>query len=60
MSVEDLAIKTVCEFGKRANYNNIYSIMSEHGFRDEDGELAGRIMEMISTAIVRVKVRYAG
>ncbi len=59
MSLEQLAERTVIEFGKRARYTEIYTIMSENGVHDEDGSLARRVHELISDAIVRVKVRYA-
>ena len=58
MSIEDLAIRTITEYGTRAGYGEINWVLNEHGFQDPDGQLANRIIELMKTATIKVKVRY--
>lgn len=57
MSIEELAQKTAIQYGKRATYDHVYRIMSENGVRDEDGDIAGRVIELVGTAIIRTNIK---
>lgn len=58
ISLEDVAKKTVLAFGtRRVEYAQIWEIMHENGLRDESGDLADRVWDMIQSAEVRVKIR---
>ena len=59
MTLEDVAIRTVVEYGKTAGHHEINYVLNQNGFADEDGELGRRVLDMVKTAIVRVKVLYA-
>lgn len=57
MTVEELAQKVVTQFGKRSGAYEVHVIMSENGVRDEDGTLTDRILELVDSAVIRVKVK---
>lgn len=59
MSLEDIAVKTVTLYGSTAGYAEIGDVLYRNGFQDESGELADRVLEMVRTAVIRVKVRMA-
>ncbi len=58
MTLEDIAIKVVTLYGTTADQYAIGHVLHQNGFNDEDGELNRRVQEMVSDAVVRVKVRY--
>lgn len=57
MSLEDLAIKTVMLYGTTAGFPEIGDVLHQNGVLDESGELSNRILDLVQTAIVKVKVR---
>lgn len=58
MSLEEIAKEVVINHGKDVTYAHIWDVMHRHGLRDESGDLADRVFEMVKTAEVRVKVRF--
>lgn len=58
VTLEDVAIETVTRYGTSSGRNEVYDILNKYGFADPDGELTVRILEMVRTATVRVKVQF--
>lgn len=57
MSLEDVAIKVCIEFGKRASLDEIYGVLADNGMRNPTNDVVDRVIEMVNSAVIRVKVR---
>ncbi len=57
VSLEDIAKKVVLAYGKKIEYAHIWEVMHDEGLRDESGDLADRVWDMVQSAEVRVKIR---
>lgn len=57
MSLEEVAQKVCIEYGKRASWDEIYSVLADNGFYNPTNDVVERVAEMINTAVIRVKVR---
>lgn len=58
-TLEDVAVKVVTNYGISAGPTEVFYTLNDAGFADPDGELNTRVMEMVKTAVVRVRVRFA-
>ena len=57
ISLEGIAKEVVIQFGKKIEYAHIWEVMHKNGLRDESGDLADRVWDMVQDAEVRVKIR---
>ncbi len=57
ISLEDVAKECAQTYGRRVEYVEIWEVMHRNGLRDESGDLADRVYELVQGAEIRVKIR---